>query len=255
MKKKIVSTPGIWYLIGVLFLLLFLIVWIIASLFQENIFVIISDVSKNSFFAIAGSLAVSFLIDVGNTSRENIIKKNAFLQLKNNIEAIYSNIAGISFVLKQCIDYDKDGRVLLKNYYNKEFYYRSGNVIMFTTLDEISSFKGKIERFVSKIIYSNSFVNLDNKLGEALESLSVENFYFINDLREKIIEHGVILSNLKNDIDLLEKIVNILGDFLGKKDNFEMLSEEDAMKYHDERIKFGKQHSHELEFINKIIKK
>ena len=60
---------------------------------------------------------------------------------------------------------------------------------------------------------------------------------------------------MKNDIDLLEKIVNILGDFLGKKDNFEMLSEEDAMKYHDERIEFGKQHSHELEFINKIMKK
>ena len=78
MKKKIVSTPGIWYLIGFLFLLLFLIVWIIASLFQENIFIIISDVSKNSFFAIAGSLAVSFLIDVGNTSRENIIKKMLF---------------------------------------------------------------------------------------------------------------------------------------------------------------------------------
>lgn len=255
MKKKVVSTPSIWYFIGVLILLFFLIIWIISSLFQGNIFIIISDVSKNSFFAIAGSLAVSFLIDVGNTSRENIIKKNAFLQLKSNIQLIYSNIAGISFVLRQCIDYDKDGRVLLKNYYNKEFYYRSENAIMFTTLHEISSFKEKIENLVLKIIHSNSFVHLDNRLGEALELLSVENFYFISDLREKIIENGVILSNLKKDIDLLEKIVYILSEFLEKKENFEMLSEEDAIKYHDERIEFGKQHSHELKILNEIMKK
>jgi len=64
MKKKIVSTPGIWYLIGVLLLLLFLIVWIIASLFQENIFIIISDVSKNSFFSISFSLFLLFLFYV-----------------------------------------------------------------------------------------------------------------------------------------------------------------------------------------------
>lgn len=255
MKKKVVSTPSIWYFIGVLILLFFLIVWIISSLFQKNIFIIISDISKNSFFAIAGSLAVSFLIDVGNTSRENIIKKNAFLQLKSNIQSIYSNIAGISFVLRQCIDYDKDGRVLLKNYYNKEFYYRSENAIMFTTLHEISSFKEKIEKFVLKIIHSNSFVHLDNRLGEALELLSVENFYFISDLREKIIENGVILFNLKKDIDLLEKIVYILGEFLEKKENFEMLSEEEAIKHHDERIEFGDQHSHELKILNEIMKK
>ena len=214
MKKKVVSTPRIWYFIGVLILLFFLIAWIISSLFQKNIFIIISDISKNSFFAIFGSLAVSFLIDVGNTSRENIIKENSFLKLQSNIQSIYSNIAGISFVLRQCIDYDKEGRVLLKNYYNKEFYYRSENAIMFTTLHEISSFKEKIEKFVLKIIHSNSFVHLDNSLGEVLELLSVENFDSISNLTEKVIENRVILINLKKDIDLLEQIVYILGEFL-----------------------------------------
>lgn len=153
MKKRIISTPKKWYIIGLILLLICLICWIVFAVFENFTCSIISDISKNSFFAIAGSLFVSFLIDVGNTSRDNENQKNAFLQLKSNIDSIYSNISGISFVLKECISYDKEGKVILKNYYNKEFYYKYSNVIEYKDLLDISGFKNKIDIFLNSIIH------------------------------------------------------------------------------------------------------
>jgi len=234
MKNKIISTPLKWYLYGTLCLLLFLVLWIVFSFTKGNCGEIISDFSKNSFFAIFGSLAVSFLIDVGNTARENEVKENSFLQLKGSIETIYSIISGISFVLDQSIEYDeKEYKVTLKNFYNNEFYYSKNNSIEFTNLHNISVFKKKIEPHINKLVLSNSFVHLDTELAKDLEALYIDNFYLIGCLGDAV---NSSIIGLPKDIEHLSKITATIARSLGKNDHFEMLSEEEAKKQHDKRI-------------------
>lgn len=87
-----------------------------------------------------------------------------------------------------------------------------------------------------------------------METLSVEKFYFIHILSDETIEKGVILQGLKKDIEMLGKITSILGKFLNRINKYEILSEEDAKKYHMERINFQIQHSEEFNAFNEIMR-
>lgn len=250
MKQSLITTPKKWYFIGLSILVIFLLGWIVFAFFESDLAKTITDISKNSFFACGGSLSVGFLIDIGNTSRENKIQREAFSQLKNNIMSIYNRIAGVSFILNQCVNLDQENKIVLKNYYNKAFWYSDSKATSVLDLTVISGFKQNIESLISRIMISKSFALLNYQLRNAIETLALEKFYSISSLNEDVIKRAAFMS-IKDEIKTLDEIVKILGKNLNITNNFVVLSEKEANKCYLENVKYVKEHKEQLKWVKK----
>lgn len=252
MKKKLISTPRKWYLIGVGILGFFLVIWILFALLKENYLNnLIEDLAKNAFFAVMGSLVVSFLIDLGNTARDNVIQEGAFKQLRATLDSMYTITSEIAFVLNTAFTIDKSGKIEIDNYQNQIFYFKNKKVISYLTLKDIASLKKRLAPFIGVTISSNSYLHIEQELRDAIESLALDKFYSIAQLNEEVIASNIVLWSLRKEITKLNYIVRTFEKYLGRKTRYAFLSDDEAQKYHQERMEY--KHNHKDEFDNMYL--
>ena len=244
MKKRIITTPFKFYLIGGLVLCATLVGWLVLYFgFKDklsNDFAI--EVLKNSFFAIFGSFLVALLIDIGNTHRENTTEDKAFVLLKPYLLSIYDILAPTAFLYEKCFVISEDGTIELINYYNNEFSYRRKNVIEFKKLETLSSFVETCKSIIQRMKQSSYYENLSKPVKELIDEIQVKGFPMLIDLSERNLKL-IKIPGMKKEIERLSKISLELSKTLDTKIEFTILTKEEADDYYERKQKFIKQNA------------